>query len=274
MSTASTWPGAETSPVTGRVRSGDGTEIVFDRSGEGPPLVLVMGAFHDRSSTGALAAALADAFTVYEYDRRGRGESGDTSPYSVEREIEDLAAVINAAGEPVFVFGHSSGAALALEAAARGVPIRALVVHEPPYTEGPSTEFAARLEELVREGRRFDAAAAFLELTGVPASVIEQIKQGAHWAHLERFAPTLSCEIRLCNNGSVPIERLVKVAVPTLALAGENSPPWANEAARAIAEALPDGHARVLEGQGHAVADDVLADVLTGFFNHHLGGAS
>jgi pimeloyl-ACP methyl ester carboxylesterase len=128
------------------VRSSDGTEIAFDRSGDGPPLVLVVGAFSDRCSTKALGTGLRDVFTVYEYDRRERGDSGSTPSYAVDREVEDLAAVIEVAGDPAFVFGHSSGGALALEAAARAVPIRALVVHEPPYTGRPHLhEFAEHL---------------------------------------------------------------------------------------------------------------------------------
>ena len=157
-------------------RSSDGTEIVFDRSGDGPPLVLVVGAFSDRTSTKALGIGLRDAFTVYEYDRRGRGASGSTPPYAVDREVEDLAALIEVAGEPAFVFGQSSGGALALEAAASAVPIRAFVVHEPPYTDGPTDEFAERLEELVGERRESEAAAAFLELLGTPPTVIAEMK--------------------------------------------------------------------------------------------------
>ena len=247
-------------------RSSDGTEIVFDRSGDGPPLVLVVGAFSDRTLMKALGIGLRDAFTVYEYDRRGRGASGSTPPYAVDREVEDLAALIEVAGEPAFVFGQSSGGALALEAAASAVPIRAFVVHEPPYTDGPTDEFAERLEELVGERRESEAAAAFLELLGTPPTVIAEMKAGPSWAHMEAFAPTLSHEVRLCNNGVVPTDRLAKVSAPMLALAGETSPSWAYKGARAIADAVSTGQARVLAGQGHRVADDVLISVLEEFF--------
>jgi pimeloyl-ACP methyl ester carboxylesterase len=209
---------------------------------------------------------LAKAFTIYAYDRRGRGDSGNTLPYSVEREVEDLATVIEAAGAPAFVFGHSSGGALALEAAAAGVPIRALVVHEPPYTEVPTDEFAARLEKLVADGRPSDAAAAFLELSGTPSAVIEQMQAGPHWEHMVAFARSLSHEIRLCNNGLLPTNRLANVRAPALALAGEASPPWAHEGAHAIAQTLANGQAQVLAGQGHAVAEEVLIPVLKSFF--------
>jgi len=250
----------------GSVRSSDGTEIAFERSGDGPPLVLVVGAFSDRTWGKALGTGLRDAFTVYEYDRRGRGDSGNTPPYAVAREIEDLAALIEVAGDPAFVFGQSSGGALALEAAASAVPIRAFVVHEPPYTDGPTFEFAERLEKLVGEGRCSEAAASFLELLGTPPTVIAEMKAGPHWAHMEAFAPTLSHEIRLCSNGVLPTHRLARLSAPTLALAGETSPSWAREGAAAIADAVSSGQARVLAGQGHRVADNVLISVLKEFF--------
>jgi pimeloyl-ACP methyl ester carboxylesterase len=249
-----------------RVHSTDGTLIAFDQSGRGPALILVVGAFSDRSSTKTLASGLESHFTVYEYDRRGRGDSGNTPPYSVEREVEDLAAVAEAAGGPAFVFGHSSGGALTLEAAARGVPFRRLAVYEPPYTEGPSDEFAAQLAELVAAGRPGEVAERFLMLMGTPAEVLEHMKAGPYWAHMQSFAGTLPYDIRLCNGGSVPANRLAKIAAPTLALAGGASPAWAHDAARAIAAAVPDGQHRVLDGQGHGVADEVIIPVLVGFF--------
>jgi pimeloyl-ACP methyl ester carboxylesterase len=249
-------------------RSADGTDIAFDRSGDGAPLVLVGGAFQDRSSMRTAAAGLRDAFTVYEYDRRGRGESGNALPYAVEREVEDLAAVIDAAGEPAFVFGQSSGGALALEAAAAAGPIRALVVNEPPYTDGPSSAFADHLDELVAHGQPADATAAFLGLVGTPPSVIAEMRAGPRWAHMQAFAPTLSHEVRLCNDGALPTQRLAAISAPTLALAGEASPPWAHDGARAIAARVSTGRAQVLPGQGHVVAADVLITVLADFFGH------
>jgi pimeloyl-ACP methyl ester carboxylesterase len=248
------------------VRSADGTPIAFDRSGAGPALVLVVGAFSDRSSTKTLASGLGTTFTVYEYDRRGRGDSGEIGAYSIEREVDDLAALLHEVGSAPFVFGHSSGAALALETAATGVPIGGLVVHEPPYTEGPTDGFAAQLAEMAAAGRLSDVTEAFLRLQGIPTDVVEQMKAGPYWDHMESFAHTLPYEVRLCNNGSVPVERLVKISAPTLALAGGTSAAWAHEGARAIAAAVPNGRSRVLEGQGHGVADDVMIPVLTEFF--------
>jgi pimeloyl-ACP methyl ester carboxylesterase len=248
------------------IRSADGTDIALDRSGDGPPLVLVGGAFQDRSSMATVASGLRDTFTVYEYDRRGRGDSGITHPYAVEREVEDLAAVIAAAGEPAFVFGQSSGGALALEAAARAVRMRALVVNEPPYPVGPSHDFADHLDGLVDSGHAAEATAAFLELSGTPPAAMAELRAGPRWAHMQAFAPTLSHEVRLCNGGEVPIDRLAAVSVPTLVLAGEASPAWAREGARAIAEHVPSCQSHVLAGQGHKIADDVLVSVLMGFF--------
>ncbi len=244
------------------VKSADGSRIVFDRSGAGPALVLVVGAFNDRSSTKSLASGLSSTFTVYEYDRRGRGASDEAGPYAVEREIEDLAAVIEASGGSAFVFGHSSGGALALESAASGVPVRGLVVHEPPYTEGPSRAFAARLAEMDAAGQQSDAVEAFLRLMGTPDGVLEQMKSGPYWEHMLSFAHTLSYEIRLCNDGKVPAERLARIAVPTLVLAGGASPDWAHDVAQTTAAAIPGSQARILDGQGHGVADDVLIPIL------------
>ena len=249
-----------------RVRSADGTPIAFDRSGDGPALVLVVGAFCDRSSPATLAAGLNSQFTVYSYDRRGRGDSGDTAPYAVEREIEDLAAVAEAAGGSPFVFGHSSGGAIALEAAASGVGVRRVAAYEPPYADGPSDEFADQLVELVASGQRSEVAERCLTLFGTPPELVEEMKAGPYWDHMESFAPTLPYDIRLANNGSVPRTRLARISVPVLALAGGASPPWAREGASAIAEAVPGAQHRVLEGQGHGVADDVIIPVLIEFF--------
>jgi pimeloyl-ACP methyl ester carboxylesterase len=249
-----------------QVRSEDGASIAFDRSGDGPPLVVVAGAFCDRNSKKSLAAGLGAAFTVYEYDRRGRGDSGGSCADAVEREVEDLAAVIDAAGGEAFVFGDSSGGALAIEAAAAGVAVRKLAVYEVPYTAGPTSEFADHLDELVSEGRPGDAAEAFLTLMGTPPGAIAGMKAGPYWPHMEACAPTLAQDVRLCNDGKVPTERLQGIRAPVLALAGGASP-WAGDVAGAIAAAAPHARAGVLEGQGHAAADDVLIPVLVDFFD-------
>jgi pimeloyl-ACP methyl ester carboxylesterase len=248
-----------------RVKSADGTTIALDRSGSGPALVLVVGAFSDRSSTKTLAAGLASQFTVYEYDRRGRGDSTDTAPWAIEREVEDLAAVVAQAGGSAFLFGHSSGGALVLEAAARGVPTRGVVAYEPPYTTGPSTRVGDELDALVAAGQHSEAAERFLSLF-TPPQVIEQMKAGPYWAHLQSFAGTLAYEVRLSNDETVPTDRLAAVTAPTLVLAGGDSPDWARDTAERVAAAIPAGRWRVLEGQSHGVADEVLIPVLKQFF--------
>ncbi len=248
------------------VQSADGTTIAFDRSGAGPALVLVVGAFSDRSSTKSLAAALGSSFTVYEYDRRGRGGSDEKGPYAVEREVEDLGAVIGAAGGTAFAFGHSSGGALVLEAAAHGAPMAALAVYEPPYVEGTTAELAAQLAGLVADGRRAEAAEQFLTLVGTPPQALAHITAGPYWPHMQAFANTLPYEITLCNGGSAPVDRLAKIGAPTLALAGGASPAWAQDGARAIAAAIPGARWRLLDGQGHGPADDVIAAELTELF--------
>jgi pimeloyl-ACP methyl ester carboxylesterase len=249
------------------VRSADGTTIAFERTGHGPALVLVTGAFCDRSSPASLAAALSPAYTVYCYDRRGRGDSGDQASYAVQREVEDLAAVIAAAGGQALVFGHSSGAALALEAAAAGVPMTALAVYEPPYAgEGPSAAFAAELAALVADGQRGAAAERFLALTGAPAEAVAGMRSSPYWPRMEALAHTLPYDITLCNGGAVPADRLGGLPVPVLALAGGKSSGWARQAAAQIAAAVRDGRDQVLDGQDHGPADEVLAPVLAGFF--------
>jgi pimeloyl-ACP methyl ester carboxylesterase len=249
------------------VRSADGCTIAFERGGSGPPLVLISGALCDRNSTARLAGRLGSTLTVYRYDRRGRGDSGDSPPYATEREIEDLEALLAATGEPAFVFGHSSGAALALEGAARGQPVRKLVAYEPPYAGvGARASFADELERLVDSGRRSEATARFILNTGAPETQVEQMQASDGWAAMKALAHTLPYDVRLCNGGVVPAARLAQIDCPTLALAGGLSPEWATAAADEIAAAVPGGEARVLEGQTHGVADDVLVPLLNEYF--------
>ncbi len=251
------------------VQSTDGTKIAVQRSGSGPALVPVLGAFNDRASAAPFVDSFADAYTVVRYDRRGRGDSGDTEPYAIEREVEDLGAVITAIGEPAFVFGHSSGAALALEAAAGRVEIRKLVVYEPPYVGdggGAGAEFADRLAELSASGRRSEVAEAFILNTGASPEQVEQMKKTDSWPRMEAMAHTLAYDVRLCNGGSVPTERLANVSCPTIAYAGGSSSAWAPAAAEAIAAAVQDGEFRVLDGHGHGPPVEVLAPALIAFF--------
>jgi pimeloyl-ACP methyl ester carboxylesterase len=254
------------------VTSADGTTIAYDRSGAGDPLVLVVGAFCDRHTTRSLAKVLAPDFTVYEYDRRGRGDSGDTAPYAVEREIEDLAAVAGVAGDAPFVFGHSSGAVLALEAAARGVPMAKLVAYEAPYIVDdtrprPGADLAERLSALVADGRRGDAAKLFLtEAVGLAPELVATIVTSADRAGMTALAHTLAYDVIACAGNELPAGRLAGIDVPTLVLGGGNSPEWFHNSVRAVADVVPEAQLRYLAGQDHSAADDVLAPVLVEFF--------
>ena len=249
----------------------DGTRIAHQATGTGPPVVLVVGAFCDRTSTADLTEVLADGFTVHEYDRRGRGASGDTAPYDVQREIEDLTAVLAAAGDAPFVYGHSSGAALALETAAAGVPMSGLVVYEAPYTaeddgSGGSDELLQRLRDRLAAGDTDGAAAAFLGTAGAPPEVVEMMRSGPGWPRMCALAPTLVYDVLLCNGGRVPTERLARIDVPTLALAGGVSAPWAVRSATAIAAAVPGATQSVVPGQHHGIPGAVLAPLLQAAF--------
>jgi pimeloyl-ACP methyl ester carboxylesterase len=246
------------------VTSADGVSIAYERSGNGPALVIVNGALSTRTAGAPLAPLLADDFTLYRYDRRGRGDSADSDASTPERELQDLAAVVAVTGETPFVYGHSSGAALSLEAAAAGMPIRGLVVHEPPYVPGAATtaQTASELAALAADGRRDEAVERFMQGTGMPDAMIAQIKGSPGWPPLLDLAHTLAYDVRLLNEGSVPAERLAAITCPVLGTAGSLSAPWAAASVSAIAEAVPDGEWRVLEGQSHTVAPDVLASVL------------
>jgi pimeloyl-ACP methyl ester carboxylesterase len=256
------------------VRSSDGTTIAFDQWGEGSPLIYVGGALNDRSAGAPLAALLAQRFTVLSYDRRGRGASGDTPPYAVEREVEDLEALIVEAGGSAFVYGMSSGGALALQAAARGLAITKLAIYEPPFAADDNQrrrarEYATRLTELLSAGRRGDAVELFMTMVGMPAEMIAQMRGAPMWPALEALAPSLAYDSAVMGDsggGSLPTERLAAVAAPTLVLDGGASPAWMREVARLVANTLPGGQHRRLEGQTHDVAPEALAPVLEEFF--------
>jgi pimeloyl-ACP methyl ester carboxylesterase len=252
------------------VRSRDGTSIAFDRFGDGPPLILLLGAFCDRSAARPLAEVLAREFAVFIYDRRGRGASGDTPPYAVGREIEDLGALISETGGAPFVFGHSSGAVLALEAAAGGLPIGKLVVYEPPYivddTRVRPEGLGARVDALLASGQRGEAIKLFLaEGPQVPPDAIAAMEAGPGWPAMEAIVDTLPYDLAICGDQSIPA-RVASVQVPTLALSGGASPEWVRNAVEAVAAAIPGARHESLDGQTHGVADDVIAPVLVRFF--------
>ncbi len=258
------------------VRSTDGTKIAYDRQGEGPALILVDGAMQARSSGSKpdLARLLSARFTVYCYDRRGRGDSGDTQPYAVDREIEDLAALIDAAGGTACVYGHSSGGSLGLEATvALGAQVSKLAMYEPPYNDDPAARqawgnYISQLTQALAAGRHGDAVALFMACTGVPADEIDSMRKAPFWPGMEAFAPTLRYDHAaiLGNDASVPAQRAVHVNVPTLVMYGDASYPFMVETARTLAQAIPRAELRTLAGQSHVVSPEVIAPVLTEFF--------
>ena len=254
-----------------KVLSKDGTPIAFDRLGDGPPVILVCGGSVDRMSNTPLAALLAEHFTVFNYDRRGRGESGDTAPYAVEREVEDIAAVIAAAGGSACLYGTSSGAALALEAAARLKGITKLALWEPPYIlDGrprPPADTAKTYTELVSAGRRGDAVEYFMaKVVGLPPEFVAQARNAPWWPAQEALAHTLAYDATIMGDYSLPTERAATVKVPTIVIDGGASFPFMHETADALVASLPDGQRRTLEGQTHDVSPAAIAPVLKAFF--------
>lgn len=262
--------------TTGEVTSKDGTRIAFDRTGEGPPVILVGGALSDRRAGAPFAAELSADFTAYAVDRRGKGDSGDTQPYAVEREVEDLDALIRDAGGRAFLFGVSSGAALVLETAARSGGADKLAVYEPPFDLDEREpripeDFVAHLDELRAEERRGDAVEYFLTAgVGLSADEVAQMRGAPFWPGLEAVAHTLPYEGRVMGydgpDRSLPVERWKAIDVPVLAMAGGASPDWMRNAARAVAEALPDATYRSLPGQTHQVEPAAMVPVLREFF--------
>ncbi|MFF3291492.1 alpha/beta fold hydrolase [Streptomyces sp. NPDC003023] len=254
-----------------KAESADGTLIAYEQHGEGTPLVLVSGALCTSASEAPLAELLAPHFTVFTYDRRGRGQSGDTVPYAVEREIEDLAAVIRAAGGSAAVHGTSSGAALAVRSAAAGLPITRLSLYEPPFETDPAardrnTEYVARMTALLTGGRPGDALAEFLGTAGMPAQALSRLRLLPMWADMQALEHTLAYDHEVMGDGLVPSGLLGTVTVPVTVVDGGASPAGMREAARAVAAALPRGRHHTLTGQTHEVAPHVLAPALVRFF--------
>ncbi len=255
------------------VTSADGTPIAFDRLGDGPPLIMVVGAFNTRSTTEPLASVLQDRFTVLNYDRRGRGESGDTPPYAVEREIEDLEALIAETDASAAVFGYSSGATLALKAAAGGLAFSKLALYEPPFVVDGSrpplpTDLPDRLAGLVAAGRRGDAVELYQrEAIGMPDEVVAGMRQAPFRPALEAIAHTLAYDATVVGDLTLPTELIASILTPTFVIDGENSPPLMRNAARAVADSLPNGQLRTLAGQSHDISPEATASVLAEFLS-------
>jgi pimeloyl-ACP methyl ester carboxylesterase len=263
------------------VSSADGTTIAFTKAGQGPPLILVDGALCSRSfgPMPKLAAQLAPHFTVYTYDRRGRGASGNTLPYAPDREVDDLEALTAMASEggTVFVHGTSSGSALALEAAKRIPAIAKLAVYEPPFivdgTRPPMPDdYLPRLRQLVAEGRRGDAVKMFMRFVGTPAIFTAVMPLTPVWSKLKAAAPTLPYDIEIMHEHQqgepLTAAEWAEVKVPTLVAVGGKSPAWMTNGTRALADALPDARYQTLPGQNHMVKPQAIAPVLTEFFHH------
>jgi pimeloyl-ACP methyl ester carboxylesterase len=254
------------------VISKDGTPIAFDQSGEGPPIILVVGAFNDSATGAPLAAQLSEHFTVFNYDRRGRGASGDRTPYAIEREIDDLAALLDEAGGSSSVFGYSSGAILTLKASASGLALSRLALYDPPFLVDDGTpqraqEISVRLTELISSGRRGDAVELFqTEMVGIPAEIVAQLRQAPFRPALENIAHTLVYEATLLGDMSVVAEQLPSITVPTLVISGGHIQARMRSAAQTLADALPNAQHRSLEGQTHDIVPAVLAPMLEEFF--------
>ncbi len=260
-------------PQTGQfVTSADSTAIGFDVFGAGgPPLIMASGAFNTRTTTEPLATALANRLVVFNYDRRGRGESGDTPPYAIEREIEDIDALITAAGGRAAVFGYSSGGTLALKAAAHGLAIGKLVLYDPSFVVDESmpplpADLPEQLTTLVEADRRGDAVELFqTRVIGMPEAVVAQMRDAPFRPAMEEIAHTLAYESILIGDLRLPPDLLPAISSPTLVITGENSPPVLQAAAQAVADGLAHGRLVVLDGQSHDISPEETAAVITEF---------
>ncbi len=258
-----------------QVLSKDGTSIAYDKTGIGPSVLLVDGAMSYRAfgPMGPLSAKLSKHFTVYKYDRRGRGESTDTKPYAVEREIEDIEALIEEAGGSVNLYGISSGAVLALKAAAKlgAARVAKLALYEAPLSlsneaKQASAQYTKQLTELLAADRRGDAVALFMTTVGLSAEMIKGMRQSPEWTIMEALAPTLAYDNAIMGDGSLPVDAAKAATMPTLVLDGSESPEFMHEAADALAKVMPQAERKTLDMQTHEVSAEVLAPVLVTFF--------
>ncbi|HEY4569773.1 MAG TPA: alpha/beta hydrolase [Kribbella sp.] len=258
--------------------SADGTTIDFEAYGEGRPLIMVDGATAHRAVNPAndeVGKLLSDEFRTYVYDRRGRGRSGDTAPYAIQREIEDIAALIEDAGQPATVFGWSSGALLALDAAAAGLPIASLALFEPPVVVDDSrpplpSDYVEQLDAFVAAGRRDKAAELFMTAAaGLPAEAVAGMKQSPFWAPVEEVAHTISYDGRIMgttmSGNPLPADRWSAVTVPVLVMHGDKTWPTLVSGAEAMAAHLPTATLKVLPGENHSTEPATLADALREF---------
>ena len=261
------------------VTSTDGTALACERAGDGPSIVLVGGGATDRSENAPIVPLLAERFTVVNYDRRGRGGSGDTPPYALAREIEDLATVVDSVGGHAHLYGASSGGALALEAAAAGVAVDRLAVYEVPYfVDADGVErwrtYRRDLAAALAAGDRGDAFAMFMRVAGSSEDDIARARGSDVWPSCEAIAPTLAYDAACVGDGPPPTGTLARVPVPTLVMTGGASPDsfvggggsFFDDAAAAIASAVPGAERATLPAQTHMVDPAVLAPALARFF--------
>ena len=259
------------------ITSKDGTTIAFDQSGKGPVVILVDGALQYRAfdqGMAQLADLLSPHFTVIHYDRRGRGDSTDTQPYALEREIEDIEAIIDHAGGTAFLYGISSGAALAMHAAIKlGDKVKKLAMYEAPYNDDEAAQqvwrdYTKKLAGLLAADRKGDAVGHFMMLVGASSEDVEGIRQTPMWPLWESIAPTLAYDhiAALGEDGKVPVKEAARVSVPTLVMNGGASFPFMHITAITLANAIPNAQHRTLDGQTHEVASEAIAPVLIEFF--------
>lgn len=258
-----------------KTQSADGTLIAFEKLGSGPPVVLLGGAFCDHRARAAglpLARAMAERLTVYAVDRRGRNESTDTAPYAVVREVEDVAALIRVAGGSAHVYGHSSGAVLALEAALAGLPIQKLALYEPPlvlaeHRERVPEDLPQQLKQLCDAGNRSAAAELFLtRAIGLPPQMVQQMKSGPAWANLESIAHTLAYDAIITADARGILQRATGLKTPTLLLAGQRSQPWMQNGVKKLAESLSGARYETMAEQTHDVDPKQLGPLLSAYF--------
>ncbi len=255
------------------VTSRDGTRIAYETAGHGQAALIVLGALNARKSGTKLAKLLASKFTAVSYDRRGRGDSSDSASYSPEREVQDLAALIDAIGGPVALNGHSSGAALAIAAAVKlRKQVTKLAIYEAPYALDSNARKAAKEyyvapKAALSVGHNGDAVALFVRSVGVSDKQIQAMRQMPMWKGLEKLAPTLVYDSEVLGEGhALPAALLSRVRAPTLVMHGGAGSPAMRDAARAISEAIPKAELRTLARQTHGVSPRVLAPVLEEFF--------
>jgi pimeloyl-ACP methyl ester carboxylesterase len=259
------------------VTSKDGTAIAYETTGHGLPLILVDGAlcYRDCGPSRPLSEQLAGDFTVITYDRRGRGDSGDSEPYALEREVDDLEALVETAGGSAYVYGISSGGALALEAANRDIGITKLAVYEAPFIVDDSRpplayDYVSRVHGFIDSDRRGDAVRLFMRQVGVPGFVVALMRFMPAWSKLKGVAHTLPYDAAAMGDTQsgkpLPADRWSGVSVPTLAVVGGKSEAWMHHGMRALADALPNARLETLEGQNHMVKPKALAPMLAEFF--------